>query len=262
MPTLHVSRNNAFSLAVVLAVVLTSASLCGQTGINVTTWHNDNWRTGQNTSETILTPSNVNQSNFGLLCKISFPSTPQQEQIYAQPLVVANSSGMTVYVASMQDNIYAFSVPSTWTNQTCGLLQNSAAAPVSLLRGPLAGQYPADACFVGGGRQQAPNCLGRALCPSVGVLGTPVIDATSNTIYLVTESQDTYTGAQGVNCNTKGLPSNWYHYLHALDLTTLAEKNGGPVLITPASQGQASFASVQLLQRPGLLFLRFMQLSP
>ena len=63
-------------------------------------------------------------------------------------------------------------------------------------------------------------------------------------MYLVTESQDTDTGTQGVNCNTKSQPKNWYHYLHALDLTspTLAEKNGGPVPIQP-SAGNNGFKS-------------------
>jgi hypothetical protein len=176
--------------------------------------------------------------------------------VYAQPLVVANSDGsMNVYVATMQDDVYVFSVPATanWTTQTCTQLQST--APVSLLRGGLAGQYPADACFIGKGFSGS-DCSTRAICPSVGVLGTPVIDSTSNTMYLVTESQDTYTGQQGVNC-TKTPPKTWYHYLHALDLTssTLAEKNGGPVQITPPQPGQATFQSEQLLQRPGLLFL-------
>lgn len=224
--------------------------------VNVTTWHNDNWRTGQNTSEIHLT-NGINKDNFGLLCKIPLLSTPQQEQVYAQPLVVANSNGMTVYVPTMQDNVYAFNVPNTWTSQTCGLLKNTAL--VRLLRGTLAGQFPADVCFIGNGpvydscsdpRQPS------AICPSAGVLGTPVIDTVSNTMYLITESQDTDTGQQGVNCKTKSPPNHWYHYLHALDLTssTLAEKFNGPVQINP-SGGNNGFQSQQLLQRPGLLWL-------
>jgi tripartite motif-containing protein 71 len=53
MTSLHISRSNTFSVAAVLAVALSSVSLCGQTGVNVTTWHNDPERTGQNTGETI-----------------------------------------------------------------------------------------------------------------------------------------------------------------------------------------------------------------
>jgi hypothetical protein len=85
--------------------------------VNVTTWHNDNWRTGENTNEIILKKSSFNNNGFGLLCKISLPSSPQQEQVYAQPLVVTNNDGsMNVYVATMQDNVYAFNVPNTRTS--------------------------------------------------------------------------------------------------------------------------------------------------
>jgi len=74
-----------FSLSVISLAVLVAAMhvpATAQTGVNVTTWHNDNWRTGQNTSETTLT-TGINQYNFGKLCSYSLPN----EQVYAQPLV-------------------------------------------------------------------------------------------------------------------------------------------------------------------------------
>jgi hypothetical protein len=116
-------------------VAIVPTQLRGQ--VNVTTWHNDNWRTGQNTSETILTSNVVTEDTFGLLCKISLRTSPQQEVAFAQPLVVANASGMTVYVATMQDNVYVFNVPSSWTSQTCTQLQNT--TPISLFRGTMDG---------------------------------------------------------------------------------------------------------------------------
>ncbi len=124
MRTLRVSGSTVFSLAAILAIALSPTSSVGQ--VSVTTWHNDNWRTGQNTSENALKTSNVNETTFGLLCKIPLLSAPRQEQIFAQPLLVANGNGMTVYVATMQDNVYVFNVPSNWTSQTCGQLQNTA----------------------------------------------------------------------------------------------------------------------------------------
>jgi hypothetical protein len=224
--------------------------------VSVTTWHNDNGRTGQNISETYLNTSSFASRGFGRLCQIPLLTSLQQEEVYAQPLVIANSDGsMTVYVATMQDNVYVFKVPSTanWTSQTCTVLQGT--QPISLFRGPMAGQFPADSCLIGNTTSEQ-YCT-RAVCPSVGILGTPVIDTGSNTMYLVTESQDTNTQPEGVNCKGKNVP-NFYHYLHALDLTspTLAEKtsSGSPVLIRPSHQGP-QFVSQKLLQRPGLLFL-------
>src|SRR5271170_4800293 len=50
---------------------------------SVTTYHNDNYRTGWNSTETVLTPANVNASQFGPLAM-----TTLDDQVDAQPLVV------------------------------------------------------------------------------------------------------------------------------------------------------------------------------
>jgi len=80
-------------------------------------------------------------------------------------------------------------------------------------------------------------------CPNVtavteiGILSTPVIDPVSNTIYLTSK---TYVNGDAS------------HSLHALDITTGAEKLGGPVTVSGAI-GSLNFTPLTQKQRPGLL---------
>ena len=77
------------------------------------------------------------------------------------------------------------------------------------------------------------------LVGEVGITGTPVIDLNTNTLYVVAETNET------------GSP---VFRLHALDITTGAEKFSGPVVISASVSG-ASFGPSKQWQRPGLLLL-------
>src|SRR5215831_8518845 len=107
-----VSRQS--SVVVVLCLFAVSFLTSMSYAQNVTTWHNDNNRTGWQSSETTLTTSNVNQTgSFGLLQK-----WPVTGYVFAQPLTVANvtttNSNSTchpcdlVLVVTEQDMLYAF----------------------------------------------------------------------------------------------------------------------------------------------------------
>lgn len=94
------------SLWALTGLISFSINLCAQ--VNVTTYHNDNLRTGQNTSETTLNDSYVAGPSFARIFQ-----TTVDGQIYAQPLVLSSVSigGGThnvVYVATENDSVYAF----------------------------------------------------------------------------------------------------------------------------------------------------------
>lgn len=210
---------------IVSTIFLTSAtmSMLGQT--NVLTWHNDNWRDGLNSSETVLNQSNVTPRRFGKLCSAIFDG-----QVFGQPLVLSAGGNNTVYVATMNDSVYAVD------GANCAIINQ-----VSLLQ---SSEEAAQCTDIGGGQ-----C--HMMSPTLGILGTPVIDRTTKTIYVVTESEST-AGTCGTS--TKKPSSCFVDRLHALDLITFAEKFNGPVVIA-ASYGKTTFTAYNHNQRPGLLLL-------
>ncbi len=190
--------------------------------VNATTWQYNNWRTGQNTSETTLTTTSVTENRFGKVCSASVDG-----QIYAQPLVLWNSSTSknVVYVVTQNDSIYAFD------GTNCALIaSNTTLIPSN--------EAPAECDKIGGG-------LCNTIAPSVGILGTPVIDIATNTLYLITESQFPRTG-----------PTTWYHRIHALDAATLQPKTSynSPQIIAGSVSTGLTFVSLTHIQRPGLLW--------
>ncbi len=218
------SNRKPVLLAGLLLLALTTA---GTGQVMVGTWHNDNLRTGQNIRETILTPSNVNSSLFGKLFSHVIDS-----YAYAQPLYLSNitipNKGVhnVVYVATQHDSVYAFDADSNTGANAAPLWQ------VSFIN-PSAGVTTLTPSDVSCGDMP----------PEVGITGTPVINPTSGTLYVVARTDESGTFIQR---------------LHALDVTTGAEKFGGPVLIQASYQGaNGTFTFDPLLhnQRAGLLLL-------
>ncbi|HEY6765949.1 MAG TPA: hypothetical protein VI386_14390, partial [Candidatus Sulfotelmatobacter sp.] len=196
--------------------------------VNVTTFHNDNFRTGQNTSETILTTANVRSATFGKLF-----AHPVDGQIYAQPLYLSSvtvaNQGVhnVVYVVTEHDSVYAFDADSNTGGNANPLWQ------VSFLGPSITTVSASDV-----------GCTD--MVPEIGITGTPVIDTTTGTMYLVSVTKVSGKAVQ---------------QLHALDVTSGAEKFGGPVTITASVPGTGvanvngivSFDPLRNRQRPALL---------
>jgi hypothetical protein len=214
---------------------------CSTRAQNVTTQHNDIGRTGAYTNETSLTPSNVNASNFG---KVFYYVV--DGYVYAQPLYVANvtmgagtpqagTKHNVVFIATEHDSVYAFDADTNLGANGKPLWQ------ITLLdsahgAGPNAISVPSiDFNYTD-------------LVPEIGITGTPVIDPSANILYVVGKTKESGT---------------YIYRLHALDITTGAEKPGSPVALSGSVPGNGSsslngvlqFNPKFQLQRPGLLLL-------
>src|ERR1700680_258191 len=187
-----------------LVLALGPGLLNGQ--VAVTTWQNDNSRTGQNTSETTLTRTLVGSVNtFGKLC-----STTVDGQVHAQPLVMNVVIGgvrhTAVFVVTKAATVYVFDGLNFTPGQPC----------VQLAKRHL----PPPASLAAGG----------------GLLGTPVIDPATNTLYLVA----------GMQINATPV-----HNVYALDITSKSLTDKVP----PVQVSGGVFLSANQVQRPGLLGL-------
>lgn len=179
----------------------------------ITTSQYDNARTGANLHETALTPSNVNARQFGKLFSLRVDG-----DVYAQPLYVphlaipGNGVHNALFVATEHDSVYAFDADTASGKPLwkVSLLKNGVTTvPARDVRCPF-------------------------IQPEIGITPTPVIDLSTGTLYVL--------------ARTKEGGSRYAQRLHALAITTGAEKAGSPVEIQAAG-----FDALHELPRPGLL---------
>ena len=218
-----------------LAAVAALGLACGLVAIpafsqaNVLTQHNSNMRSGLNAQETILTPNNVNTATFGVI-----GSRTVDGKISAQPLYVANVNipGQGVhnvaYVVTLHDSVYAFDAGTGPGVSANPLWQ------VSFLN-PAAGITTEPPVELG--------CISTTANTEMGILGTPVIDANSATMYVVAKTKEN---------------GSYHFHLHALDLSTGFEKFGGPIDLSGSVVGKAGTlallqAGKNMMARPGML---------
>lgn len=188
---LHLRTAAAFLLAAG-AALFTLAAPC-EARVDVLTQHNNRERTGANLNETVLTPANVSEKQFGMLVKHVV-----DDQVYSQPLVVTDvkiggGTHDVVYVTTVNNSVYAFDA-------------NDAHNPAPFWHvnfGTPARVHDWDfGCTDMNG--------------NMGIVGTPVIDKARGVLYVValTRVQD-----------------HFVQRLHALDLATGVDLPGSPVPI-------------------------------
>jgi hypothetical protein len=180
----------------------------------VFTYHNDLSRAGVNSHEYALNTSTVKQSTFGkrFACAIDASA-------YAQPLWVANvaiggGSHNVLIAATQHDTVYAFDADAApcQTYWSKSLLASGETWVTS-------GDVSSD-----------------DINPDIGIVGTPVIDPNTNTIFVVSKSKN---------------GSTFHQRLHALNLADGSERFGGPQEIAFTSGG-ISFDPLRQNQRAGL----------
>jgi|HubBroStandDraft_1064217.scaffolds.fasta_scaffold00001_176 hypothetical protein len=208
------------AMTLVVGTLLCTAVALAQS--NVVTQRGDVRRDGQFSAETYLTPSNVNSNQFGSLFSYAVDGYVVAQPLYVSGVTIPNVGVVNVvYVATTNDSVFAFNADTPGTGaplwQVSLIDATGTTEPVSLL-----------GCATGNGYTE------------VGIIGTPVIDLSTNTMYVVAKTIENDT--------------SYVFNLHALDITTGAEKFGGPAPIS------ASFGAVTMetysqyyLQRPALL---------
>ncbi len=173
--------------------------------VSVLQYRNDNGNAGQNLSETVLTPSNVNPTDFGKLY-----SYPVDGYVYAQPLYMANlaipgaGTHNVVFVATEHDSVYAFDANGNVGTSGTPLWHDSfidEAAGITTLS-------PSDVFGF------------TNITPEVGITATPVIDQATGALYVVTKTKEIENGTVHI-----------VQELHALNVATGAEMFGGPAVI-------------------------------
>jgi hypothetical protein len=211
------------SLSHTATLALTVAAAAG---VNVTTYHNDNARDGWNSSETTLTPQNVNFNAFGKLRELAVDGKVDAQPLYVSGLSLSGQTHNVLVVVTENASAYAFDADSgtqLWKVTALG-----------------ANETPSD----------DHGC--NQITPQIGITDTPVIDRANGpngTVFFVAMSKDA--------------SSNYHQRLHALDLTTGAELTGSPSEIQAtfpgsgygSTNGSQVFEPGQYAERVGLLLM-------
>lgn len=192
--------------------------------VSVLTYHNDNTRSGLDANETTLTSTNVNSTTFGKLGTLQVTGLVDAEPLYVPGLAINGAKHNVVFVVTEHDMAYAFDADAPGSP-----LWQASLIPTA--------ETPSD----DRGCSQVE--------PEIGITSTPVIDPSAGpngTMFLVTMSRDS--------------SNNYHHRLHAVDLTTGADRMTPtevqatyPGTGTGSSSGAQTFYAAAYEERAALL---------
>lgn len=215
----------------------------------------DDARTGANLSEIQLNAANVSVNNFGKLWSYSIDGAVYAQPLYVPGLMISGGVHNVLYVATMNDKVYALDADTTstlWCISLTSDISGGCVTPTNLVVN--SGTTPIPMTDILGHR--APDDTGFNIVGNIGILSTPVIDPLTNTMYLVARTKES-----GNPCATNFQGNSSYcQRLHAIDIVTGAEKFGGPSTIAGQVPGTGSgnvkgkiiFDPLMGNQRPGL----------
>jgi hypothetical protein len=224
---------NAKSSNIVAATLIANPSAIGSATVEVTdfpgtlTWRNNNSRSGVNSQELALAQATVNSSTFGKLFSCTIDGYAYAEPLYVPNLLIpGKGTHNVIFVATEMDSVYAFDADAN----PCKKLWKTSLIPT----GSQAIAFPNQIM------------TGTDIVPFVGITGTPVIDPSTFTMYVVAATQTIAT--------TAVLNPTYSLRIHALALTAVPPEmeTGGVPIATPPGQTPPFDATVEN-QRPALL---------
>jgi hypothetical protein len=214
--------------------------------VDVLSYHNDTFLTGQDLQETILNPGNVNATQFGKLFTQAVDGYVYAQPLYRANLVVGGSAHNVVFVATEHDSLYAFDADSLnllWRRSFIDPANGITTMPSS-------------------------DTGSRDIVPEIGITGAPVIDGATNTLYLVAKTKEIRAGDSN---------PHYVQTLYAVDITSSTGANKStPVVIgdgtgdgflnqtttiqvagngADSTGGQIKFNAMRQHQRPSLQLL-------
>src|SRR5262249_15805545 len=149
--------------------------------------HYDSFLSGANTHETVLTPANVDPTNFGNLFNYAIDGYAYAQPLYVPNLTVNGGTHNVVFAATEHDSVYAFDGDGggqLWKRSFIDPANGVTTVP-------------------------QPDVISGDIVPEIGITGTPVIDGATNTMYVVVKTKEVVAGT-----------AHYVQRLHALDITT------------------------------------------